>query len=271
MMCVLQRMVLIGAIAVASAPVPALTDPAPTADKRQMAKQYVDTGLAAQNAGDYDSAITLYQMAYHLVPHPVLLFNIAQAHRLAGRLAEALAAYKRYVAADPSGSEAQTARDFVVELEARLARPADAGDAPPPGAHDGSARNPAGGAAPDPSRDSAAAPTTEPSHGRALRIAGVVTGSAGLAALLVGAGYGLHARSLERELSATGAVYDSRKEDDGERANQIAITGFVAGGALVAAGTALYFWGHQRASERPVVAPVVSAHGAGLAITGSWR
>src|SRR5262245_40889355 len=49
---------------------------------RAVAKSYVDAGLAAQSAGDYDTAITFYVKAYDLVPHPTLLFNIAQAHRL---------------------------------------------------------------------------------------------------------------------------------------------------------------------------------------------
>src|ERR1700755_1590934 len=51
----------------ASAPVSApLTDQV----KARTARQYVDAGLAAQGTGDYATAITFYQKAYDLVPHP---------------------------------------------------------------------------------------------------------------------------------------------------------------------------------------------------------
>src|SRR6185295_924513 len=80
--------------------------------------------LAAQDSGDYDTAITLYTKAYQLVPHPVLLFNMAQANRLAGRTEQALSLYARYLAADPSGAQAQDARDRVAEIEAKKAEEA---------------------------------------------------------------------------------------------------------------------------------------------------
>ena len=76
---------------------PAKVDPA----KAQTAKEYVNAGLAAQNAKDFETAISLYQKAYDLIPHPVLLFNIAQAHRLAGHDADALTFYERYLQAEP--------------------------------------------------------------------------------------------------------------------------------------------------------------------------
>src|ERR1041384_6239867 len=70
----------------------ARAEPAPKS-KVQAAKTYVDAGLVAQKAGDYDTAIQLFTKAYELVPHPVLLFNMAQAHRLAGRIDRALTLY----------------------------------------------------------------------------------------------------------------------------------------------------------------------------------
>jgi hypothetical protein len=51
---------------------------------REAARQLVDEGIAAQDAGDYDTAIARYMRAFALDPHPVLLFNVGQAHRLAG-------------------------------------------------------------------------------------------------------------------------------------------------------------------------------------------
>jgi tetratricopeptide (TPR) repeat protein len=119
---VLLRLLLLGAIGAVATPGRALAQstPAPV-DKRQVAKQYVNAGLAAQASGDYETAITFYLKAYQLVPHPTLLFNMAQAHRLAGHIDRALALYKRYLSEDPRGAEAETARQHVSEIETRRA------------------------------------------------------------------------------------------------------------------------------------------------------
>jgi hypothetical protein len=105
------------------APARALANPAPDADKEKvkLARQYVDAGLAAQDSGDYDTAITLYSKAYQLVQHPVLIFDLAQAHRLSGHLEQALKLYAKYLVEDPHGTKAEAARALVAELEARRA------------------------------------------------------------------------------------------------------------------------------------------------------
>src|SRR6185436_1109666 len=122
MNCVLLRLLLFGAIGAVAVPGRALAQSAPApVDKKQVAKHYVDAGLAAQESRDYETAITFYLKAYQLVPHPTLLFNMAQAHRLAGHIDQALSLYKRYLAEDPSGTKARTARALVSEIEARTA------------------------------------------------------------------------------------------------------------------------------------------------------
>jgi tetratricopeptide (TPR) repeat protein len=136
-MRLLLRLVLLGlVIATASSP-RALADPAdPARDPAavKLAKQYVDAGLAAQDAHDYDTAITLYSRAHELVPHPLLIFNLAQAHRLAGHADKALALYRRYLAEDPEGIQAAIARSFVAALGERAAakqRAAEPGERAP--------------------------------------------------------------------------------------------------------------------------------------------
>jgi tetratricopeptide (TPR) repeat protein len=96
----------------------------PDKPKVKQAKSYVDAGLAAQGGGDYDTAITFYSKAYELVPHPVLLFNIAQAHRLAGRQDQAVKFYQSFLATNPTGAEAQIARDLLAEIAKRKAEQA---------------------------------------------------------------------------------------------------------------------------------------------------
>lgn len=86
---------------------------APSHTDRQAAKEFVDKGIAAQNAKDYDKAIEFYNKASALIPHPILLFNIGQAHRLAGRPDRAAPFYERYLANDPNGSESTVAREIL--------------------------------------------------------------------------------------------------------------------------------------------------------------
>jgi iron complex outermembrane receptor protein len=126
-MRVLLRVVALAVMAAAVVPARTLAEPADR-NAVKLAKQYVDAGLAAQNARDYDTAITLYTKAYELVPHPLLLFNLAQAHRLAGRDDQALPLYEKYLAEEPGGAQAPIAQELVAELRARASENRRAGE-----------------------------------------------------------------------------------------------------------------------------------------------
>jgi tetratricopeptide (TPR) repeat protein len=284
------RLVLFAMIAIASLPMAAHAQPTPTASQTDTARQYVNAGLAAQNTGDYDTAITLYEKAYALVPHPVLLFNMAQANRLAGRIERALALYAKYLAEAPNGPQAQDARALIAEIEAKqaedarrleearqaeLARKAEQARNAEEARHAEEARKlqAARDAEAQQARDreaSQAATATSIQPGRNQRLVGIVTGAVGVGALGVGAGFGFYARSLSSELSKRGAMYDPDKVDAGEQANTVAIVGLVSGTVLVAAGVVLYWWGYRERSGREAVtiAPMMDNHVAGLVVSG---
>lgn len=98
----------------------ALADDAPTLYRR---------AAAAYALGRYAEAATLFEQSFALSNEPALLFDAAQAHRLAGDRARALALYRSYLrvggAAAPHRAEV-AAR--VARLQDELARAA----APPP-------------------------------------------------------------------------------------------------------------------------------------------
>lgn len=100
---------------------PVQEEQAPSSVDKQAAKRLVDAGIAAQSANEYDTAIELYNKAFALVPHPLLLFNIGQAHRLSGRLAHAVPFYERYLALDPHGPESTVARTILAGFYFNLA------------------------------------------------------------------------------------------------------------------------------------------------------
>jgi tetratricopeptide (TPR) repeat protein len=312
-MRVLLRFVLLCSIATAHYARPAHADPPViSADVKAKASEYVTKGLAAQEAGDYDAAIAFYSKAHQLTLHPVLLFNIAQAHRLAGRIDQALGLYQKYLDEDPKGAQAKTARDLVVELKARKAEEArraddarkleDARRAEEARRADEARRVEEARSAEvartveaarveqarkaeqmrktEPPRQADATPavaaatsTSQPSPGRNLRIAGLLSGGAAAIAFSVGIGFGLRAQSIEDELSRPMAPYSRDREAEGERANQIAITGYATSGVLLALGATLYLIGNRRdsAEQAIAIAPVVSEQLAGLVISGSFR
>lgn len=111
-------------------PGPGASDPT-NAGARAAARKLVDEGIAAQKAKDYDRAIALYMKAFALEPHPLLLFNVAQAHRLAGCPERAVPFYERYLTLDPKGRESAAARAALAEIK-RASKPDGAGCAKGP-------------------------------------------------------------------------------------------------------------------------------------------
>ena len=294
---IVARALLIGSLA-AAVVVPAIAHAQPAAPvdkaKAKTAKQYVDAGLAAQNTGDYDTAVSMYEKAYALVPHPVLLFNMAQAHRLAKHDDKALELYDKYLAADPNGPQVKTARELATDLRAKVAADKAAADAKAADAAkvaeaariaeekkaaDAKAAEAARVAQTEPGTGGPIGPSPTPAQpsdegvghpGRTLRIAGIGVGAVGVVGVGVGIVFGLKARSLADDLSAPGAMFDPKKVDDGKSANRTAIIGLVGGTALVAVGVTLYWRGTvaKSSAEHVTLAPMVSDQVAGLAISG---
>jgi len=242
--------VVFGAIAVAAAPQRVRAQPAaPAASAKATAKQYVADGLAAQGRGDYDAAIALYQKAYDLVPHPALIFDQAQAHRLAGRLAQARALYASYLAQVSTGDLATTAREWIADIDAR--------------------EPPAPAVAPSVVVPVVPAPAEAPDKvGATLRFTGIGTAAIGAVAVVVGIGYAVHGNTLSNEVEKK---YDPSKVAAGERANDRATFDLIAGGVLAAGGAVLYLWGRQvdRRPEAIAVRPMMSSQLVGLAVSGS--
>ncbi|MDB4952817.1 MAG: Tetratricopeptide 4 [Myxococcales bacterium] len=70
------------------------------------ARELAERGRAFHDAGDYAHAIIAFKEAYVLAPSPGLLFNLAQAYRLAGQCEDAAWMYHRYLDTNP-GAEAR--------------------------------------------------------------------------------------------------------------------------------------------------------------------
>ncbi|MES1189345.1 MAG: hypothetical protein ABUL60_36350 [Myxococcales bacterium] len=104
------------------------------------ARQLYAEGKAEYAQGHYPEAIALFERSYALSESSALLFNMAQAHRLAGptHCRAALSLYKSYLAAEPHAENQKEVEERIAELgdcaEEKAAEPALPPPSPPPAA-----------------------------------------------------------------------------------------------------------------------------------------
>jgi tetratricopeptide (TPR) repeat protein len=101
------------------------------ADRNEARKAY-DAATAAFGLGHYAEAAESYEKAFSMHPDPALLYNCAQAYRLAGNRARALELYRNYVRLYPDRSNADEARSQVAALSKAIDDEKQAAVAPPP-------------------------------------------------------------------------------------------------------------------------------------------
>lgn len=299
---VFLRLVLLGVIGSAVAPMRASAQPAsaPTVDKKLAAKKYTEAGLTAAKLGDYDTAIGLYQKAYSLVPHPTLIFDMAEAHFLLGKIDQALTLYKRYLSDAPNGPLAQDAHDRIAGIDARKAEETRKAEDEHKAAEVRKVEQVRRPDRPMPSISATRETDPPPSERIAnRRWAGwkpwvAVGGGVGVAALGgvldVLAAHNFDAYDsdfVKLPCSVQGCTLQQVDQGDphlrarlsrAQLEQQIAVAGFIAGGAAIAAGVTLLYLNQPQRSERDspsqngpsaAVIPVVSRDLVGVAVTVS--
>jgi hypothetical protein len=129
-------------------------------DTKAKAKSHYDRGVIEYNLGRFEAAIAELTKAYELDPEPILLFNIAQAHRRLGNSEQAIFFYQRYLASGLPPARADEVKRRITELEARKQADAAAKAQPvvpePPAPSPPAPVNPAPARSPVPSVDTAA-------------------------------------------------------------------------------------------------------------------
>jgi hypothetical protein len=233
------------------------------ADGQTAETLYAD-GQTAYDRADYAAAIAKWQESYQLSGESGLLFNLAQARRLAGNCAEALATYRRFLAADPAADQQHDlARELTRELEAQCGehgeKHAERVDRPKIDQKPASADLHDHGAHGD-------------SPGRTTRIAGLVTGGVGLATIATGLYFGHRAQTLAGEVTAACRAECNwatwrDKDTAGRRDATIGHVLDVAGAVGVVGGGIMYYLG---VSSPVTVVPTSREGGVGIAWSGSW-
>jgi tetratricopeptide (TPR) repeat protein len=260
----------LAAIAIAVGALYGVASAQPAKTPEEQAGDLVDEAIRHYNVGEYAEAIDAYKAAYKLVPEPTLLWNIAQAYRLAGDCAKALTSYRSYVREAPTGEFRAMADQRIPEMD-ECAKKAAPPPPPPDEPRDPRLDDPLGNVDGTP-RDSAMmrVPETPPAENRtdaSLRIAGYAGIGAGAIGLAVGGYFSFHAHDLagqaEDACRDTCAGTELQQLDrDGKAAERNAKIFYVAGGVLLTAGIVTTVIGRSRDEKHPVVTLVPSPHGA---------
>jgi tetratricopeptide (TPR) repeat protein len=245
-----------------SAPL-ALAEPIP--DK---ARQLADRGRILHDAGDYVDAIAAFNEAYVLAPSPGLLFNLAQAYRLAGKCDDAAWMYRRYLDTHPSSDKRTIAETHLAVVEKCGHGGLRVAMIPPPPVMSAPL--------PEPRIEPVTAPlaiTSTPmveSHaGRRDRRLGIALGIGGGVVLASAAYFAWDAHDAAETVSAAHA--NGQKWSDvasidqrGQHSAAMAEALGIAGGVAVASGAVLYLIGRHQ--EHLAVMPT----NGGAGIRMSW-
>lgn len=103
---------------VAAQPAPAQRKQAPTADKfTKAASEAFAEAVEADEKGDLYRALTAYQKAFLIAPHPSTMFNIADVQRRLSLIPGAIKSYETYLALAPQARDRPAVEAMVAKLE----------------------------------------------------------------------------------------------------------------------------------------------------------
>jgi hypothetical protein len=240
---------------------------------QETAKDHYLKGNKAFDLGLYDDAIKEYMAAYQLKDDVALIYNIAQAHRLAGHSAEALRFYKVYLIKEPQARNRTEVEQKIVELK-KLVEQQKRTEAMPPE----SAIKPEPAGKPEPTNETPAVPATgsessvspaptptqdqtgaQPqsellNSGRTMKFAGVGLAAGGLALVGVGIGFAVMANQnidALNNINMMKGVFDPSKESAAGLDRTLEGVFLGVGGAAVAVGATLAILGWRKGRQQP--------------------
>jgi tetratricopeptide (TPR) repeat protein len=212
------------------------------ADDASDAERLYNEGQAAYDGKRYDAAIAAWDKSYALSKLPALVFNLAQAHRLAGHCTQAVEHYQRFITLDPQAEDKPAAEQFVRELSpCPVAKPVER-------------------------------PTTEwqlVDKGAGKRRAGMIAAGAGLVVFATGIYFGSRASTIANEVEAAcamGCEWSELESKDaaGRRDAVLQYPLYAIGAAGIIGGVSLYILGKSK--TRVMVEPRAN----GVAFRVTW-
>ncbi len=244
------------------------------ADDRAVAREHYQKGTKLFDLGQFDDAVKEYEAAYQVKDDPVLLYNIAQAHRLAGHHERAIFFYKSFLRRMPKAPNREDVLQKIAELQRKLDHP-EPGPAPEPTPTPTPTPTPAPTpiARPQPLRPTPVKPAPAQA-GQTMKIAGFALIGVGAAALIGGvAATGLAAKY------AGDATVGNRFHPDAaaslSAAQNASFAMYAIGGAAVIAGAVCVGLGYSdeaaaKKTKRVQILPLLAPNYAGASVSFSF-
>lgn len=250
--------------------------------KLEHAKRYYDLAQSHMELGEYQKAAEQFLRAHEFYANAEFFFNAGEMYRLAGEPIKAAEYFRKYLAAEPKGRVADTARATLIEMQPSV----DAALAEQQRV-EAEREKAAAAVAPVVPAEEPAATTPEPSDdegdgedasssGQALKLSGIVTAGVGVASLGVGAYFGLDASSSKSELEdlRNNGKYGHQLDEDRDSSAALFYVFTGVGAAALVGGGVLYYLGSQGdeadADSSIAVAPIVTDTSASIWCTGRF-
>ncbi len=227
------------------------------------AREHYRKGTKAYDLGRYSEAAQEYEAAYDAKQDPALLFNIAQAYRLANDYPKAIRFYRSYLRNVPRASSRPDIEQRIDEMQRAIEQQERAAHGPPDGTVPPSSTRPAEPAvappAPSPATVSqpVSAPVVDARRGRTQRIVGLSLIGVGVVGLALGGTFVALAKNANDDLTRA-KVYDSAIEDRRNTDQTLDAVFFAVGGAAAVAGVVVYLTG-RHAEHRVALVPLAAA------------
>jgi hypothetical protein len=255
------------------------SDPQAVSSEVARAEGFAADAYEAYERQDFAQAVALYRRALAASPSPDIVYNLARIYdaKLKDR-AHAIEFYERYTndpGADPE--RARTALERLAGLreleQISASKRAAANSSTPTSVTSTTVQRGAEVSAPE--------TPAEPAHSglSGLQVASIVVGTAGLAGVGVGIGFGLDAKSnadrshqlCDGNLCFTPEGVNAAKH--ASRSATISTIAFIGGGALVVAGVTMLILGSIGETEREArvqLVPYADRYGGGTQLIGRW-
>lgn len=227
----------------------------PSQSDQDRSRALYEEGSRAYKDGQYQKAVELFLSAYELSHAPAILFNVAQAYRLAGACERALSYYRRSLEEEPDAANRAEVEERIAEMERCADQPAEtdaaAGTQPPAATSDLGGGEPGRLTAPAPERPSPYRPVLP-----------LLTIGLGATAAVAGGVIYFQARAKFDEVEPT-CPCEPDAFSGWETATDASYV--LMGAGVVAAGAGLIWWWRQSHREPRRIGLVPTAGGVGWA------
>jgi hypothetical protein len=222
--------------------------------------------------GDYASGVAILSDLFLDTKNPIHLFNQGRCFEVNRRFEEAIGRFEEYLRLVPSSpsssSDKAEAEKHIASCRESLAK--ERATMPPP-----VATTPSASPFPAPANPVVVEPqplSSPVQDRRGLRIAGIVTASVGVAAVVSGVLLNVKANSMVSDMQAGVGSYTAGKESDQKSYRTLSWVGYGIGGACLVAGAVMYGIGWRsgsRASSGGIaILPAVAPGQTGALLTG---